>query len=104
MVELEKEKLQHDYACKALEAQKVIHATRPEQAIRFVRLFSFIAIIIIIILLVFFAFCIHYGKEEIVLSIIKYLGVGTLSFFSGMLYGKKRKNPSNEDSIMAEND
>lgn len=85
---------QYDYACKALEAQKELLIAQPgENRKSLTRLFWVVAGIIVI-LLVFFGYCIYMGKEQVVLSVIKYLGTAVLSFVSGLLYGKsKREQP-----------
>lgn len=90
----------HDYACKALEAQKEFLKSSPrEERLNNITRGTIIGLFLIIVLC-FFGYCIHNGKEVIVLQIVKYTGLALVSFVGGAFYGKskgKDKKNSNEN-------
>lgn len=90
ILEEQNQKRQFDYACKSLEVQKEFLKDKPkEQRKTIVKVFM-ISILCLIVLLSFFGYCIYMGKEQIVVDVLKYLGVAVLSFFSGKYYGKSK--------------
>lgn len=103
-IELQKQKLslqsqnlekQHDYACRALDAQReYLKVTPKEKRKDFITLGVFVVIIIVLVF-VFFGFCIINHQIDLVLTIVKYIAIIVLSFTGGTFYGKSRASDKN---------
>ncbi len=92
------QKRQYEYACKSLEAQKEILRDKPKELRRTITRVSLMGAIVLIVLLVFFGFCIYMNKEQVVIDIVKYLGLSLLSFAGGTFYGKSKSQRNGQQS------
>src|SRR5690606_15290306 len=72
-IELRKEegKFSHDYACKALEAQKVDRKEEREKASEFMKYFFWLALIVLILFSSFVGFCLYLDKTAILGEVLK---------------------------------
>lgn len=92
------QKRQYEYACKSLEAQKEILRDKPKELRRTITRVSLMGAIVLIVLLVFFGYCIYMNKEQVVIDIVKYLGLSLLSFVGGTFYGKSKSQNNTQQS------